>query len=214
MAPSSLPVTFTVNGAASCATVVIGLAGGGMVGALFVGPVQECAGDALVRGTRPVPVVATVKSRLLLSLSVQPDALRTPPFVESSATLLLMVVPPSPLLATPHAARSAMLAFGSVHSVAVAPQARLALILARATLPLAADMLRLPEVRSAVNVAPSVPAPPSLISRYLPGAIVVVAGNAKMFEADVPKLLVAAPYCRDHPVMSTVEPPLLNSSTK
>src|SRR3954451_13752927 len=68
MPPSSLPVRFTVNGAAFCATVVIGLAGGVMVGGLFVGPVQLWSAVAVLRGA----AAAAAKSVLLLPASVQP----------------------------------------------------------------------------------------------------------------------------------------------
>jgi hypothetical protein len=52
---------------------------------------------ARVRGTRPVAGVATTKSLTLLSVSVQPPFLRTPPFVELSAEPLFTVTPPSAL---------------------------------------------------------------------------------------------------------------------
>ncbi|MDQ3753370.1 MAG: hypothetical protein M3371_01395 [Acidobacteriota bacterium] len=49
--PSSLPVRLTVKGAASCATVVIGLAGALIVGGLLLTIPHALAGDALLRGT-------------------------------------------------------------------------------------------------------------------------------------------------------------------
>src|SRR5947207_1797447 len=131
-----------------------------MVGGLFT-TTQECVGLAAVRGTRPVPVVATTKSLLLLSVSWQPLDLRTPPLVELSALPLFTVVPPSPLFDAPHATESTMRASGSVHGVAVAPQPSAVPLLTRATLPLEADMLKPPEVKSALKFAPRVPAPPS-----------------------------------------------------
>src|SRR4051812_20643989 len=81
MPPSSLPLRFTVNGAAFCATVAIGLTGGVMVGGLFVGPVQLWSAVAVLRGA----AAAAAKSVLLLPASVQPLDARKIAFVVDGA---------------------------------------------------------------------------------------------------------------------------------
>src|SRR5688572_24758603 len=154
----------TVNGALSCVTVAIGFAGALIDGARLLTP-HVCGEDAALRGTRPLPVVATKKSSRLLSVSWQPSDLRTAPLEELRPMPLFTVVPPSPLFAAPHDTESTMRLSGSAHGVAVAPQPRAEPLLTSATLPLPAAMLRPVEVRSPVIGAPSEPAAPSLISR-------------------------------------------------
>jgi hypothetical protein len=58
-----------------------------------------------------------------------------------------------------------MRASGSAQGVAVAPQPTAVPVVTSATLPAPAAMLRPPVVKSAVNVAPSVPVFPVLTSR-------------------------------------------------
>ena len=172
-----------MNGAASCMTVAAGFDGAVMEGGRSPDP-QECAGVETVRGTRPVPVVATRKSAEFESVSWQPSDFRMPPRLELRLVPLFTVVPPSPLLEAPQATRSTIRESGRAQGVKVAPQPSALPMFASATFPLAAPMLRLPDVRSAVKFAPSVPAPPSLTVRYLPAPIVVPAGIAKRPEAE------------------------------
>jgi hypothetical protein len=68
-------------------------------------------------------------------------------------------------------------------------------------------------VTSGVGKAfPSAPLDPSWISRYCPAAIVQVPIGHSGVTAQVLPLL--AMYCTDHPVMSTLALPRLNSSMK
>ena len=67
------------------------------------------------------------------------------------------------VVVTPYPTASKTLAFGKVQGVAVAPQAKVLVVTARATLPLVADIFKLVELVSGVgdNVAPVVPKVPN-----------------------------------------------------
>jgi hypothetical protein len=125
-----------------------------------VPPPQGVAGEARLRGTG---FVTTVKSLLLLSVSIHPLALRTAPCELVNAVPLFTDAPPSALFAAPYETKSRIRASGKVQGVAVAPHSSAVVVLVKATLPLVPDILRLVVTTSGVtgSGAPAVPAGPA-----------------------------------------------------
>ena len=123
-------------------------------------PPQGVKGEDVLRGTG---LVTTVKSLLLLSVSVHPLPLRTLPCVLTNAVPLFTGTPPSALFEVPYATKSMIRGSGKEQGVAVAPQPSVAVVLVKATLPLVPEIVRLVVTTSGVtgSAVPAVPVGPA-----------------------------------------------------
>ena len=156
---TGVSVGVAVGGTGVSVGVAVGVAVAVAVG-VDVAPLHVANADRLLRGTGPV---TTSKSTLLLSVSWQPLCFLTAPCWLVSDTPLFTSVPPSPLFEIPYDTRSTILESGSTQSVAVAPQPRVVVTVARAIFPFEPLMLRFVVVASGVTgrFAPPAPTVPS-----------------------------------------------------
>src|SRR3954453_10017367 len=92
MPPSSLPVRPTVNGAAFCATVAIGFAGGVMLGAVLGGAPGTVTEKLSIARPSSAPVASTSVQRMK---NVAPFGIDNPVMVEEIAVRLPAALPSS-----------------------------------------------------------------------------------------------------------------------